>query len=248
MGSELRWASGLAWLKLVRAPALPTAPADIAFAQALVFAAAALQGRPDAVRWTDAVLLAGASLSLYAAGMIWNDYFDVAVDRRERPARPLPAGLISETAAARAATVLMAVGVLLAGLVGPISALVAAALVAAVFAYDAALKHTPVGPPAMGVCRTLNLLLGLSPMLQAPGSVLAGGAPNDVWLAAAANGVFIAGVTWTARDEAGRSRRPILLLGGFTAFCGLALHAVLFRDLAAWAKPTAGPAAAWLLL
>src|SRR5438477_173484 len=43
--------------------------------------------------------------------MVWNDYFDLAVDRRERPFRPLPSGKIS-LAAARA----LGLGLLVAGM------------------------------------------------------------------------------------------------------------------------------------
>ena len=39
-------------------------------------------------------IAAGVSLLLYAAGLLWNDYFDFAEDLRDRPDRPLPSGRV----------------------------------------------------------------------------------------------------------------------------------------------------------
>ena len=33
---------------------------------------------------------------LYVAGIVLNDYFDIEIDKRERPSRPLPSGNISK--------------------------------------------------------------------------------------------------------------------------------------------------------
>src|SRR5437763_11809410 len=46
-------------------------------------------------------LVAIAMILFYSAGMYLNDLFDYAVDRRERPKRPLPAGIVSQRAATR---------------------------------------------------------------------------------------------------------------------------------------------------
>ena len=40
------------------------------------------------------LLLVAASVFLYLAGMVLNDVYDVEIDRRERPDRPLPSGRI----------------------------------------------------------------------------------------------------------------------------------------------------------
>src|SRR6516165_8850631 len=91
--------------QLVRLPNLPTAVADIALA---ALAAGALPGR-----WPAFVLLVFASCCLYCAGMVWNDYFDLEQDRRERPERPLPSGRVSLRAAVQLGAGLLAAGVLL---------------------------------------------------------------------------------------------------------------------------------------
>src|SRR5437867_3441682 len=40
-------------------------------------------------------LLLGATFCLYCGGMVLNDFFDMAEDRRERPFRPIPSGRVS---------------------------------------------------------------------------------------------------------------------------------------------------------
>src|SRR5262245_28722487 len=76
----------LPYAQLVRLPNVFTALADIALG-ALVTAALP-------AHWPAFVLLLLASACLYSAGMVWNDYFDLEQDRRERPFRPLPSGRI----------------------------------------------------------------------------------------------------------------------------------------------------------
>src|SRR5262245_37514444 len=92
--------------QLVRLPNVFTAIADIALG-ALV--ASAL---PD--RWLPFLVLALTSGSLYSAGMVWNDYFDIEQDSKERPFRPIPSGRISRGMAARLGAALMASGLLFA--------------------------------------------------------------------------------------------------------------------------------------
>jgi 4-hydroxybenzoate polyprenyltransferase len=185
-----------AWLpyaQLVRLPNVFTAMADIGMA---ALASGALPEHTAAV-----ALLVLASSCLYCAGMVWNDYFDLEQDRRERPFRPLPSGRISSGSAARLGIVLLAAGVgfaALAGLLGdsfrPAPIIVAFLLVVTILLYDGLLKRTGAGPVAMGTCRFLNVLLGLSAL---PGGITVGGV-----LLAVVVGVYIVGVTWFARTEA----------------------------------------------
>ena len=183
-----------AYGQLVRLPNLPTALADICLG---VLAAHALPQHGLAF-----LLLLLASACLYSAGMAWNDYFDREQDRRERPFRPLPSGRISPGQAVRLGVVLLVVGVLLAALAGMTSLWIAVWLVGAILAYDGWLKHTWAGPLAMGACRFLNVLLGVS----ACGSLLW---PRGAHLALVV-GLYIVGVTWFARTEARRSNQNAL--------------------------------------
>jgi 4-hydroxybenzoate polyprenyltransferase len=183
-----------AYAQLVRLPNLPSAFADICLG---VLAAHALPQHGLAF-----ALLLLASGCLYSAGMVWNDYFDREQDRRERPFRPLPSGRVLPRQAARLGSVLLAVGLLLAYLAGGPSIGVAVCLAVAVLLYDGWLKRTWAGPLAMGACRFLNVLLGLS----ACGSLLW---PRGAHLAMIV-GLYIVGVTWFARTEARMSNRNAL--------------------------------------
>lgn len=185
-----------AYAQLARLPNLPTALADICLG---VLAAAALPRHGFAF----ACLLL-ASACLYSAGMVWNDYFDREQDRRERPFRPLPSGRITPRHAAALGAVLLGIGVLLALPAEGPSPIVAVCLAAAILAYDGWLKQTWAGPLAMGTCRFLNVLLGVS----ACGSLLW---PRGAHLALIV-GLYIVGVTWFARTEARRSN-PYALRG-----------------------------------
>src|SRR5437879_5854897 len=141
------------YAQLVRLPNLPSALADVCLG--------ALAARALPERWLPFLLLLLATACLYCGGMVWNDYFDVDQDRRERPERPIPSGRISRREAGRFGAVLLAAGLLLAILAGlsvsrcgpgnsdltpPV---LAACLVAAIFLYDGWLKRTPLGPVAM---------------------------------------------------------------------------------------------------
>ncbi|MHB1426052.1 MAG: UbiA family prenyltransferase [Gemmataceae bacterium] len=194
------------YAQLVRLSNLPTALADICLG---VLAADALPpllsspgtGVDKGGGFAFAVLLP-ASACLYSAGMVWNDYFDREKDRRERPFRPLPSGRISPRQASRLGAGLLVAGVLLALPAGMTALLVALCLSAAILAYDGWLKRTWAGPLAMGACRFLNVLLGVS----ACGSLLG---PRGAHLALIV-GLYIAGVTWFARTEAHVSKRNSL--------------------------------------
>ncbi len=194
------------YAQLVRLPNLPSALADIGLG------ALATGALPE--RWLPFLLLLPASACLYCGGMVFNDYFDVEQDKRERPFRPLPSGQVSPREAALLGSILLAAGVVFALLAGWSQALVtdghrtsrpaslAILLVGAILLYDGWLKRTWAGPIAMGTCRFLNVLLGIS-----VAGTLAW--PRDAHLALIV-GVYIIGVTWFARTEARTSNQNAL--------------------------------------
>jgi UbiA prenyltransferase family len=209
--------SAQAYARLVRLPNLPTALADICLG--------ALAVTDRSGRWLPFLLLLPASGCLYCGGMVWNDFFDVDQDRRERPDRPLPSGQIARREAALFGTVLLTAGVLLALLAGLSRALVADSatrlpavvaffLAGCILLYDGWLNRTRLGPLAMGSCRALNVLLGVSASgsLAAPGPHLA-----------AIVGLYIVGVTWFARTEARTSSRSALQGAAATMLAALVL-------------------------
>jgi 4-hydroxybenzoate polyprenyltransferase len=183
----------LAFAQLLRLPNVFTAFADVAMAAS---AGGYALDRPGVF-----ALLLAASGCLYLGGMVWNDVFDRHEDAAARPFRPIPSGRVGVRTAVLLACVLSATG-LAAGLAGG-DAWTAPALLACVLLYDAWLKRTPVGPVAMGGCRFLNVLLGLSAAPDVPD-------PLRYHLAAVV-GVYIVGVTWFARTEEGASNRRHLV-------------------------------------
>src|SRR5882724_6515397 len=165
-------------------------------------------------------VLVSSSL-LYMGGMVWNDWFDVKQDRRERPGRPIPSGRVTEANAALLGAILIIAGLIMAAAAdlvdgrGWSSLTIAATLVAAIFLYDGILKRTWAGPYAMGSCRFFNVLLGLS----------AAGETISPWgyALAFAIGVYIVGVTWFARTEARMSKQQTLMTAAFVMAGGLFL-------------------------
>src|SRR5687768_421090 len=92
----------LDFARLVRLPNVFTAIADICLG-ALVTGAL-----PE--RLLPFLCLLACSTTLYWAGMVWNDYFDINQDKRERPFRPLASGRVSLGSAFRLGTFLMIAG------------------------------------------------------------------------------------------------------------------------------------------
>ena len=153
------------YLQLARPANLPTAMADIVGGAAIsgFFILQANAYFPSVVAIVPLVFLLISSVCLYGGGVILNDVFDYKLDSIERPERPLPSGLIKVKNAAIYGSGTLSIGVLFAFLVSALSGFIALGIVISVLLYDGiAKKHGFFGPLAMGVCRGLNLLLGIS--------------------------------------------------------------------------------------
>ena len=175
------------WLQLLRAPNLFTVPGD-PVAGYLISNAGFTDG--------SLLLVAGASLCFYGAGLLLNDLVDLAEDKTDRPSRPLPAGHASLPSVRRVHWLLNILGILfLLGTGSTRAVLAGVATVAAVWSYNCLTKKIPVlGSLNMGLCRTLSMLTG----------ALAGPSPFSVPIAAlmaATAGLYIAAVTNLARFE-----------------------------------------------
>jgi 4-hydroxybenzoate polyprenyltransferase len=183
-----RLRNGPAWLRLLRLPNLLTVPGD-------VLAGFLLASSASGSDWARLLLAIPAGLLLYAAGLFLNDLFDYAEDLRERPDRPLPSNAISREAVAAAALVGLWIAVFLAAFFDALP--VAIPLVLCIVLYDVGFKRNRVlGPLLMGACRAGDLLLG-----AAAASEGVSAAPAPI-VAAILLGLYIAGVTHLARNEA----------------------------------------------
>lgn len=173
-------------------------------------------------QWFVLFCLLMASTLLYWSGMVWNDYFDLDQDRKERPGRPLASGRIALRSALLLAIALMFAGVSFAVLADLLSnegrwrsTPIALVIVGCIFLYDGVLKATIAGPVFMGLCRFFNIVLGLTILNEMP--------PFWGWLLALVVGTYIAGVTWFARTEARDSSKTMLISAAIVMLASLLL-------------------------
>lgn len=222
------------YLRLLRLPNVFTALADIGLGFALAWHA--VGNHPEQLPWGLLVALAAASGFLYCAGMVFNDVFDVEIDRVERPQRPIPSGAVSLASAKLLAIALLGCGILFAWIASIAFAdklatwwkpgVVSLVLAAAVLSYDAWAKKTWLGPWNMGLCRFLNVLLGASaaPALENIAGI--GFSPGTL-LVAGGIGLYITGVTFFAKQEAEESRVNVLAAGLALMIAGIGLVGML---------------------
>ncbi len=201
-----------AYLDLVRVFLTATAPAD---SWTGYFIASSVSG--SALTFADVDLtqlgaLAALSISAYWFGMVTNDLFDLERDRRRSMDRPLA------NASIRPAKAWILAGLLL-GVITTLSWTLSlwaesGLLVAAILSYNAGGKRLPViGNLLMGICRSLNLLLGYAAADEiALGELFGTGAALG---AAGLLGLYIAGVTSISllEDRPYRKRRLAVALG-----------------------------------
>jgi 4-hydroxybenzoate polyprenyltransferase len=183
------------YLLLIRLPNVFTTPSNI------------LAGYFAAVTVAEAdiahlIALMVSSGLLYVGGIVLNDYFDVEIDKRERPSRPLPSGNISKRHALAIAMVALLIANTIALVVGPISLTVSVVLTFTIIAYDYRLKHGLLGPFAMAGARFLNVILGASPVLL----YINNHSYAIVGAAAASLFLYIVVITILSKKEAGNER------------------------------------------
>lgn len=201
------------YMILARPANLPSAAADI-MAGAAISGAFFLLPMTDALT-LDFISLIVASVLLYAGGVVLNDVFDVKIDRVERPERPIPSNVVPLKKAALYGSVLLLLGIALALKVSLICGLIAFILALSIVSYDAiAKKHAFFGPLNMGICRGLNLLLGMALLNNFDHAFLV-----------VIPIVYIAAITMISRGEVhGNNKRSIV----FAAFLyGLVIAAIV---------------------
>ncbi|MDQ2862383.1 MAG: UbiA-like protein EboC, partial [Bacteroidota bacterium] len=180
-----------AYLRLMR-------PANIVTSVADVLAGIAISGfftEPGLLvdNLLPVILLCISTIGLYGGGVVFNDVFDAELDKIERPERPIPSGVISVKQAALFGIILSLAGIIAAFLVNSISGAFAICVSFASIVYDKWGKHNSLlGPLNMGLCRGLNLLLGVSILIPQLG---------PYWYVAIVPVIYIASITMISRGE-----------------------------------------------
>lgn len=176
------------YAELLRPANLVTAGADVLAGFFVATGATTLDLLPANPLW-----LILASIGLYGGGVALNDALDAEIDAVERPERPIPRGAVPRRHALRLGFALLAAGSAAAFVYDPASGLLAVVIAGLVLLYDARLKHHAAGGPiAIGLCRGLNLLLGLSTLPWMVGAF---------WWLALIPLLFTAGIGLLSRGE-----------------------------------------------
>lgn len=224
------------YLELIRFPNLFTAMADVVAGGWVVYASSG-----EFSAWPLFGLML-SSACLYAMGIVMNDYADFELDRRERPERPLPSGRIKRSTALFLGVIFGAAGIGLAAFVHWASFAIACAIAVFILLYDFICKSRfLLGPITMGICRGLNLLLGIS---LVPDQL-----PDVYWLSLIGF-VYISTVTVMAKGEVGNGLHPhrvwtmafiillcacIIFLMGSATLWVKALAVIIFLFWSLWA-------------
>jgi 4-hydroxybenzoate polyprenyltransferase len=154
-----------------------------------------------------AILLCISTIGLYGGGVVFNDVFDAELDKLERPERPISSGIISVKEGTLLAIFLLLAGIIIAFVVNITSGIFALSISLAAIVYDKWGKHHSfLGPLNMGLCRGLNLLLGVSILMPQL---------NIYWYVAIIPIIYIASITMISRGEVHGGKSKSLYFAGF---------------------------------
>lgn len=183
----------LGYLRLIRPANVLTAYADILAGFAIAGGTVKILDGTVTVKPESLLWLLLSTTGLYAGGIVLNDVSDADIDATERPERPIPAGTISFRGATVLSTLFLLGGATAALFVNPWSAGIAVLVVLLILLYDLGLKYVPVlGSIGMGLCRSGNLLLGVS---------IVPSAMFQYWYLLAFPFVYIWAVTFISEEE-----------------------------------------------
>ncbi|MCP9762107.1 UbiA family prenyltransferase, partial [Lacihabitans soyangensis] len=126
-----------AYLQLCRPANIITAIADILAGVAIAsFATPLTEINPFGV-----ILLCISTIGLYGGGIVFNDIFDLELDKIERPERAIPSGRISLRNAYIFGTVLLLIAIISAFSNGSLSGIIATLIAISALVYDKYGKH-----------------------------------------------------------------------------------------------------------
>ncbi len=205
-----------------------TRPANVVTAVSDILAGIAISGffLHQPFDYSLALWLILSTMGLYGGGVVMNDVFDADLDAVERPERPIPSGLVSKSAATFLGLALLAAGVFFGFQVSTVSGVLALAIAAAALVYDRWGKHHDLlGPLNMGLCRGLNLLLGMSILPAQIGAH---------WFLAVIPIIYIAAITMISRGEVHGGRQSTLYFAAFlyaVAMAGIFANAFVREEI-----------------
>jgi hypothetical protein len=138
-------------------------------------------------------LIAIAMTAFYVGGMYLNDFFDRAIDARDRPGRPIDAGEIAANSVMLIGFGLLAAGIALMIAFGSGAVLCGLLLAGVIVLYDVWHKGNFLSPVVMGLCRALVYI--------GTGVAITGGLSNATIIGAVALACHVAGITYAAKQE-----------------------------------------------
>ena len=143
------------YFQLVRIPGIFTA-----FSNVLIGYFFSLSSTSD---FTSLPFLLVTSGMLFSAGMVFNDFFHLNIDKKERPNRPLPSGKISKQKALFLGIIFLIIGNIFAFIVGYDSLIISLVMTGIIISYNYRLKFSSfLGIFSLSIIRFLNVLLGFS--------------------------------------------------------------------------------------
>jgi 4-hydroxybenzoate polyprenyltransferase len=187
-----------------------TRPANIITAIADILAGVAIASFTfplSSVSPLNVVLLCISTIGLYGGGIVFNDIFDLELDKIERPERVIPSGKVSKNNALIFGILLLVLGIFSAFFNSKMSGVIALMVASCALIYDKYGKHHPfLGPVNMGLCRGGNLILGISIIKNAV---------SDWWWLGILPVCYIAAITMISRGEVHGGSKKTLYFAAF---------------------------------
>jgi hypothetical protein len=185
-------------------------PANLVTALADILAGMAIAGlhfTTDNFLWGNAILLSFSTVGLYGGGVVFNDVFDAELDAIERPERAIPNGRVSKKNATILGISLLFIGIFTAFMVSLMSGVLAIIISILALFYDRFGKHNNLfGPINMGLCRGVNLLLGIS---------IINPSVYEWWWVSIVPVIYISAITMISRGEVHGGNKNHLYFAGF---------------------------------
>ena len=184
-------------------------PANIVTSVADVLAGIAISGYLMNIEtdYFPVLMLCISTIGLYGGGIVFNDVFDADLDKIERPERAIPSGAVKLNEAIFLGTFLLLTGIAAAFTIAALSGIIAISIAFFALLYNKYSKHHSfLGPLNMGLCRGLNLLLGIS---------IIAAALNEWYFLGIVPLIYIFSITMISQGEVHGSNRNKLYYGAF---------------------------------